>query len=622
MFPNSPFDKCSVAVMHNGSSEQIICLVNYYLNLGVDHVFLYAESNYEFDHVKLTIVRCDADYWNSRFGVGSNVEARQVDCYLDAAKRAEEVGSRWLLCHDGDELVQVTQSVGALFEAAGSSTQAITFRTKEMRFSPQDDIHHPFGATLSLAKISPVDFSLYEFFGAYACLLRNGFWGHTKGKTVYRLPLSSFNISVHGPLDGHSAKTASYAEGCLLHFDSSSFGLWKKKWFDRINGTVVAAGMSPVRKEQALLIKSQAQRGENALEKLYRDFFVLPSDQAARLRSENLLAEVNIGALISSPIKNKPCPDVVELSLDPVAKYTGPEINIAYVTDRDALTSTFASMLSVVGGVSENTSIRFFVLADQIHDEQLSCLRQIKNLDAVEEIEIFDISGDLDRIIGKNSANRSEIGLTLINRYVDVERLLFLSPDVFVKSDLGSLFRLRMNDCLIAGISDEHASGVAPDAADPQHGAGNSKGTSENASIGTELLLFNFSHSDFLRAFYDMKSRAMDKGLSEFNGCKAALNSAFRDRRLLLDHEKSDLIDKLDVHSAAQSERGETGNDAFALRLISDFEKRFGISFELEALANRTRQHAGRRVDLRGWLVNKVYVRIRRLLKSITSILA
>ena|GEM_PF-3852727 len=303
---NKKFHGCSVAVMHNGSRRQAICLVNYYLNLGVDHIYLYSESSYEFSHERLTLLRCNADYWRLRSEVGENIEARQVDCYLDAADRANETGSSWLLCHDGDELVQTNLSVRSLFQGLNSSIQAITFPTREMRFNSQDDSHHPFGATLSLSSDFPENTRLSDVFGSYACLLRNGFWGHTSGKTIHRLPLWSPRINVHAPLEPCATKIVSYAQGCLLHFDCASFGLWKKKWLDRINGTVLVAGMSPERQKQAQLIRARFEQGESALEELYRSFFFLSPDQVAFLNSENLLSAVNIGGLLASPIHHDP----------------------------------------------------------------------------------------------------------------------------------------------------------------------------------------------------------------------------------------------------------------------------------------------------------------------------
>ena len=103
--------------------------VHYYLNLGVDKIYLFFDDPSDpavdfvdiFPHV--TSVRCDIDHWNGKDPRQMPIEERQHFNGLIALEMARKEGCQWLIHVDFDEFIYLKKPIKNFFSTGGISSQ-------------------------------------------------------------------------------------------------------------------------------------------------------------------------------------------------------------------------------------------------------------------------------------------------------------------------------------------------------------------------------------------------------------------------------------------------------------------------------------------------------------------
>ncbi len=260
----------------------------YHLAIGVQRIYVFIDGPAPCPGIggnpDIEVVNCDAAFWDRVDLIDLNdLTAKQSATRALASQIAQDRGATFYAHIDEDELLLFEDDLTQFLERIPTATRAIQLPCREAVARLSECHLRPFLATFFKV---PLGRHLSRFrgliFGAPQHLLRRGFFGHTIGKTIFRLPVRYENWSMHGPLgpipdDFDICRKDSY----LLHFDSSHFPTFEAKWERRIDGVTKVPSMAPQRKAQQDL---HAEAGRHSLWKLYRKIYILAGWRIALLR--------------------------------------------------------------------------------------------------------------------------------------------------------------------------------------------------------------------------------------------------------------------------------------------------------------------------------------------------
>jgi hypothetical protein len=284
--------------------------VNYHLNIGVDHMYLFFDDPIDpaadevTRHARVTSVRCDVDHWttNGSPRPPSILERQRVNARaaLDLARRA---GFDWIAHIDSDELLYATKPLNELLAEVSEDVHALKFPTMEGvvdRFE-YDRVFEQ----ISLFKVHPARLGgglridpderirLSRDAAEFRRRLRWARWlgcasisedayvrGHVEGKSAVRTNADLRGLSCHDPIPAsRDTLRASVADGAwLLHFDCRGFASWKEKW-RKLNS--IAGELSRHRRRQIQRFEAICESGDaSRLSPFYKElYFVRPYDR-------------------------------------------------------------------------------------------------------------------------------------------------------------------------------------------------------------------------------------------------------------------------------------------------------------------------------------------------------
>ncbi len=229
---------------------------------------------------------------------GDHVVSRQVLNTLDAQRRAEEDGLRWLLFSDVDELI--LPPGGARPGALREHLAGLPAEVEAVRFLPLECVQDV------MERADPYDVGLFK--DASVRIRRScpdpltrrmhrfdWIYGHKKGKSIVRLGLDAFPRNPHrfGHRDGR--KLRERVERWVLHYKFSDFGgfLQHQRLHEYGTEDVVRVPIMPAR-----LFFSQLARvlDEEELARYYERWLLFSPAELFRLRLRGLVGRAPLVA--------------------------------------------------------------------------------------------------------------------------------------------------------------------------------------------------------------------------------------------------------------------------------------------------------------------------------------
>jgi hypothetical protein len=274
--------------------------VNYYLNTGVDHMFLF----FDFDdpaiealsrYSQTTCVRCDADYWSDHgLAADASLEDRQKCNATVAFKLARESGLNWMIHIDSDELIYTEEPIRVHLARVSQRIKAVRIMTCEA--VPEKIKYNSIFDEISLFKVIPTRLQKYRAYlsGCGSTFFRGEFFrGHLVGKTAFRTNADFSLIGIHGPIvpGQRTLPKNMLSDVKLLHFESCTFEEWKNKWGRICERGVIRREMRKNRIRQYESFVALYKKGaDGKLAELYRRLYLL-SDREKKILSKIGLLE-------------------------------------------------------------------------------------------------------------------------------------------------------------------------------------------------------------------------------------------------------------------------------------------------------------------------------------------
>ena len=309
--------------------EDVLRFVNWHINLGVDHLFLFFDDpdDKAIPQLKgnnhLTCIRCDTAYWAS-LGVprGDAHYIRQRINATHCLKMASERQLTWLFHIDIDELLFAKEGLHPALLAAGDADQII--------LSPMEAVPEllrggePFTSSRFFRVLPhPVCRGLFVFWAALLGIGRftlnrrfinnksfiikgRYFNGHESGKSGSRLSKEIVEIKIHHPVF-RSSDIRRYRpkDLVLLHFESYRFKEWERKmerWM----------GQDWSQQKRSRVLRPQLVRFKRILEqppemrlklkqKLYKRFYFINPVQRFILHAMGMLQRIDLDPRLFGP---------------------------------------------------------------------------------------------------------------------------------------------------------------------------------------------------------------------------------------------------------------------------------------------------------------------------------
>ncbi len=263
----------------------------------------------------LILIPCTSEYWTRTLGrFPENMPEKQHTNIEKGASIARDLGYEWSISIDSDELIlNLDELVDNIDELSNSADL--------LRLKPAELIHdhktayskYPFsGKYFRLfmdkkalrEKLSGLENTLYTRLKDMGPLTRHLFFGHTNGKTVFRLAAPITQYKQHKQF----SDTAELIEIILprkfliLHFDAMNYSSWRHKWKRRLFGKTKATAISDKRRIQTALIAETFKgvdfsRGRKMLSnlwdgrKLFNSWYVFTDDELQQMIKAGLVME-------------------------------------------------------------------------------------------------------------------------------------------------------------------------------------------------------------------------------------------------------------------------------------------------------------------------------------------
>jgi len=279
----------------NEPVDQINGFIDHHLKYGADHIIIYFDdSNHPAVRQtrvsdRVSIVACTKSFWSQ---AGGN-EVMTLDeklhiCQRVGFEKLRRLGIEWLLLMDADELLYSPVSIRDELTKIPTRVDQVRVPVVEAIHTAESRDKRPFAPRQfkqyqkklqrhQLMEISARSSDIMRF-------TRNGFFGHTYGKTFTRSNIDLNIFHSHRPKSSRSRlkmRQAKYMT--LLHFDAMSFSDWRRKWSRRIDGSTNCVTISPFRREQHRAIAEALYGGDRALNGLFDTWYLYDESDLARL---------------------------------------------------------------------------------------------------------------------------------------------------------------------------------------------------------------------------------------------------------------------------------------------------------------------------------------------------
>lgn len=298
---------CTVTTLR-APQQETIDFVNYHLNMGIDHMYLFFDDSLDCSLEKVkgkrtTCISCDADHWKS---VGckadDNIEKRQrknANLALNWARKAE---FDWISHIDSDELIYTDRPIKKILSELSVNIAYLKLPTKEA--VPEClNYTRPYQEITLFKSLPSLECQFYSNKHNGAYFDGEFFRGHIVGKSIVRIRDDIETLSLHAPeLKNEGPLYLAVVDGAfLLHFDCYDFNSWRIKWERRLNGVAKSGGREN-RMRQKLYFRDVQQKGEG---KVMLDAFMkmhfLPPVLLDKLFEDKMLERIEIERKLFKP---------------------------------------------------------------------------------------------------------------------------------------------------------------------------------------------------------------------------------------------------------------------------------------------------------------------------------
>jgi hypothetical protein len=309
---------CSVTTL-KGPLEQTLQFVNYHLNIGIDHMFLLFDDPKDKaikilkDNNRVTCFRCDDKHWRS-IGISPDAPFQQrlelnVTFIFELIKQKDY---DWMFAHlDNDELVYIRRDLKKFLSKISKKTDVICLLPLESvpEKNNYKEVFREIKLFRDIGRISRIYYPHKKLLQKIVPFLKRNegnisgiyFRGHSAGKCIVRTgsPIEKFKSHRPLPKKGHKLIFEFPLKGRLLHFNSCSYILWKKKFMsihDRVKKTSIkdleiGKKMTELYEE---FVRTYEKGDEEELKKLYRKRFFIPKHIRPFLTAIGLLKKIEL----------------------------------------------------------------------------------------------------------------------------------------------------------------------------------------------------------------------------------------------------------------------------------------------------------------------------------------
>lgn len=550
---NSYLKKICISTLHAGDYEQLFMFINYHVNIGAEHVYVFLDMPIE-DCLSVvpqlenvTVTACDDDYWIDKFDhYPKSVEEKQRFVMIESSRLADKDGHEYLMMIDTDELVFSKKSIHLTLSKFAPEYRSFALPVAEARLTASSDIGNPFGASFFVLpdgnRESRELFS--QIYGENDDLMTNGLYGHRAGKTIYRLPFRYRSFNLHGPSTKQPGTHARIEDDTvrLLHFDCGSLGTWKNKWAMRLSGATNAVGMSSARIRQRDRIRQALATDPAEQEACFKDFFALPPKAAKQLKAGKLAVEIKLDpALLKSPMSLSG--QRGQQTFNQYRTIHNSDVyQIAFACDSNFIQPSCACMLSFMDKVETDRIVVAYVLCDGIDDKDTQQIRDIEDAIPNLTIIICDQTEKLNNDVGTQDLKRSTYSRLYLIDHVRSGRLVYIDSDMLVLRDISNLFSLDLGGNIIAGAVDSAAlrTMFSPESVPEEQMerlleiTGGLDTVLDYLNAG--LLVLDMDHPEYLERAQRCQELMRDKENPLKQRDQDAVNICFKGRKKKLDH--------------------------------------------------------------------------------------
>ncbi|AUC61729.1 hypothetical protein AA637_11500 [Cyanobacterium sp. HL-69] len=311
------------------SLEETSSFIEYHIQIGIDFLIIFfdhpqdeAIKKYQ-DNKKIMCISCTPEYWEQKTSKKPlSVEERQEINAKFALKIARSKKIDWIIHIDGDEyLYGYEKSIKEILSNINKKNHLVRFPAVEA--VPYELNHINPVQEISLFKVHPLTRLGKDFKASrwnYLCLLwekityrlkfflanilcegldrKSYIRGYLIGKSAARVNSDITGFRCHFPI-AEKNKLLNYTmvdNLIILHFNCSSFELWKLKWKRRLDNTVSQKRLNNVQKKELKVFSDHFLLAENnkQLQNIYKSLYFLTDKQKSILKKLKLLIEINI----------------------------------------------------------------------------------------------------------------------------------------------------------------------------------------------------------------------------------------------------------------------------------------------------------------------------------------
>lgn len=305
----------SVVTMIKEEPEILGRFVDYYLQLGADHIYIwfdgeeggdvFRDAPIASDRTRCSVFSMSNQDWIDAVGKENETDFDSRHDYIHMKTQNISV-SKWLLTVDADEFFWPDGSVDGMLESLPPSVVSLQVPVAEAVWGPEDMLGQPFACTYFRKPLRRragrkmrgfLRRNLPQFFyGANAEIFPDNTAGHSAGRHFFRADVQFGSIGPHnakqnGEYISVLAKTISpeFAGHQILHYDAISFDRWVTKIARRVEKKVSAKMVRETRLtqfldfEEAFMMKDKGQR-EAKLLSLFSKLYQISPRQVRRMR--------------------------------------------------------------------------------------------------------------------------------------------------------------------------------------------------------------------------------------------------------------------------------------------------------------------------------------------------
>jgi hypothetical protein len=292
---------------------EISYFINYHVNSGIDHVFLFFDADDSTieqlaDRRKLTCFRCDDEHWRNYIKVSSVPESRMGKLIINekqminadiALYRARQMGLDWVIHIDSDELLYARDGIKTVLSRVSKDVDVVRFEILEA--VPEEYEYENMFAQISLFRSCPRLYegrlTLAKMLGCQKAFYQGEYFrGHLASKTAVRTTASIKGMGVHWPEkdENHTYKLVTVREIKLLHFDGCGFQSWKSKWTRRMGVLLENMRLRDNRIQQHEEFRRVLSEQPGKMREHYQKMNFIPENERRVLRKLGLLRDIRL----------------------------------------------------------------------------------------------------------------------------------------------------------------------------------------------------------------------------------------------------------------------------------------------------------------------------------------